>query len=1301
MTEWAEAWRRVDVVILTALPLEYDAVLEVDAGAVAGSTWERARSPDNLPLAFRSFEVPVGRPLRVAVAVAADMGATAAIHALMPLVESLKPRCIAMCGVCAGRPGKTQLGDVVAADRVYYHDTGKQQRSRVQQDLKTYNLRDDWKLALEGMDVVGRFRKKAWFKTRPLTTEARLHRALIALRDGVAEPWNAIDPAPGGAEEWPLIVDALRERRLLAASSNALTQAGRRFVEDFLFRHRQAVPDLSTTGKTQPFRLHVAPIGSGTRVIEDDRVWGFVSQAMRKTLGIEMEAAVVGEFAHRQRRHKLDWVVMKGVMDFANHGRDDHFKPFAARASAECLLAFLRDNLPTEAIPDFDDLLTSGVAPLPDHAPPSVLLIARHVVVPWHDRERAKTIAELDAWAEEPARDVAVRLVHAAGGVGKTRLAIEWLRRRAESGDVAGFLGREPGEHWLHRLCERGEPVVVVVDYAESRTDLVALLERLTRYAEASGPRRRVRMLLLARSDGDWWTELQRRGDAIGALLRLTAPIALAPLAPAAPDRDEVFSEAATVFAEVLGKPVVRRPPIELSDLRFNRVLYLHMAALAAVEGVAFDAGTLMDVILDHEERFWKTEAAARQHTQVDVLLARQLVAAATLRGGIAREEDVQDLCARLARRPRSHDDDALLATLRAVYRRAGEPRYLPGLEPDLLGEAMVTRVAVLRGDADVPGRDVWIDRVFGAADDEQALTTGFTVMGRASVTDGAVVRTWIAGLLATELATRAVLALRAAKVVGQRTAFSVLGDVLAQAVEQHGSVTLANALDQEGIPYPTASLRRVAAWRSTLILDTTNASGDDETMALRARRLDRRGRDLAAAGRREEALEASRDSTALYRQLAERHPEAFQPGLARSLSNLGFRLSDLGQREEALETTREAVALFRRLAAQDPDAFQGEFALSLNNLSIDLSNVGQRAAALEAMRESVALRRELAARHPDAFQGELALSLNNLGLALSELAQAEEALGASRESVALFRELAAQNPDAFQPNLAVSLNNLGFRLSDMEQYEEALEATRESVALRRELAARYPDVFRGDFAMSLNNLSVDLSNVGQSEAALEASREAVALFRELAVPNPDVFQPELARSLNNLGVQLSDMGRYETALEAVRESVALRRELAMRHPDAFQPDLASSLSNLGTRLSELGKRQEALEATHESVSLYRKFATRHAEMFQADLARTLNDLGIRFSELGRREAALDATRESVELHRRLAMRHPDAFQPDLATSLNNLSKLLGELGQHEAAQEAIREAGAVGLKARSASHSGEADAAAEPAQLI
>lgn len=112
--------------------------------------------------------------------------------------------------------------------------------------------------------------------------------------------------------------------------------------------------------------------------------------------------------------------------------------------------------------------------------------------------------------------------------------------------------------------------MLLVVDYAESREDLVELLRRLARYAEAPGPRHRIRMLLLARSDGDWWTELQKRSDVIGALLRRAAPIALSPLVTTALDRDAVFAETAAVFATMRGKSAscaTRRSPSRIRGL--------------------------------------------------------------------------------------------------------------------------------------------------------------------------------------------------------------------------------------------------------------------------------------------------------------------------------------------------------------------------------------------------------------------------------------------------------------------------------------------------------------------------------------------------------------------------------------------------------------------------------------------------------------------------------------------------------------------------------------------------------------
>jgi nucleoside phosphorylase len=805
--------RVVDVVIMTAIPLEFDAVRAVDAGAVPGSTWESGRSPSGLPVAYRSFTAASGRPLRVAVSVAADMGATAVTNALLPLVEQLQPRCVAMCGVCAGRRGKVQLGDVIAADRLYYHDAGKQLPDEVQQDLMTFNLRDDWKAALRGFQPAEHFRGEGWLRDRPWPAAWREHRALLALRDGSREPWTAFDPPLKGGE-WQAIVTELRKRQLLAPSGRELTDEGRRLLDDLLFDHMGQLPDLSPWGALLTFRLHVAPMGTGARVVEDEKVWSFVSSAMRKTLGLEMEAAAVGELAHRQHQHHLQAVVMKGVMDFADHGRDDHFKEFASRAAAECLMWFLRGHIATEVTPGFDDLLSPGTQPLPGELPPSALLNARYAVVPWHEAGRIETLAALDAWADDPSLPVSVQLLHAEGGVGKTRLAIEWVHRRRDRHDVAGFLIPGPPASWFERLCNLGAPAIIVIDYAESRPDLLEILQRIAAFHAAGGKRGRIRALLLARNAGDWWTAIAQDTTLRGLLVG-REPLELRALAMGAAERAAVFVEAAKRFAELRQRATAPNPPqtFPFGDPRFERVLYVHMAALLAVEAMppastapdavpaqpaALEPGSLLDEVIAHEEQFWVRQAKDVVVRQLDVQLARQLVAAATLRGGLKTAVEAYVVCERLTgRRPRDRADEALLGLLHNIYGRADGKAYVPGLEPDLLGEGIVVRVACTSVPTDgsvgegmvmrVAGtrqrsgaetHDTWIEHVFpagGVDDDADVVRTAFVVLGRISGAGARLVRPWMRLLLQRSLA-RSICATGLARSQGHRETDRLVG---------------------------------------------------------------------------------------------------------------------------------------------------------------------------------------------------------------------------------------------------------------------------------------------------------------------------------------------------------------------------------------------------------------------------------------------------------------------------------------------------------------------------------------------
>jgi tetratricopeptide (TPR) repeat protein/nucleoside phosphorylase len=1109
--------RQSHVVILTAITLEYQEALKVEDGAWEGSRWEEEKGPNELPVAFRNFRGKGGKPLRVVVAQAGDMGGVAAANALLPLVEAYRPRCVAMTGVCAGHPRKTNLGDVIAPERLFFHDTGKREPDGTKQDLKTYNLPDAWKVALEHFDFKTRFQNQEWWKMRPIPYEWQENWVLAMLHRGVANPASHPD-CEASCPQWEKVIELLWKSGDVEHGTLTLTEKGRKRIGAVLIKHRNQLPDLSPTGTMLPFKVHVAPMGSGNQVVEDEAIWDLISESMRKTLGLEMEAAAIGAVAHAQSDEHLKALVMKGVMDFANQGRDDHFKQFAARASAECLLAFLREQLDVELIPGVDDLLIPGTKErLPEDPPPSALLNARYAVVPFHERGREKILAELNRWSRE-GPPVAARLVHGEGGIGKTRLAIEWMSRLSEEW-VVGFLPKDVPENWFERLWALGRRAMVVIDYAESRADLSALLMRVLRYAQQqdSGAHRPVRLLLLARSAGGWWQSLLQSDAALKQWLG--TPYELTPLATQVDEREQVFHEAAERFAKERGKSYQRRDNPPLTDGRFERVLYLHMAALAEVEGSEFEAHSLMDVVLDHEERFWESRARMDDvKLSFQRSLARQVVAAATLRGGLADQDTAVRIAQALFGDTLSEGARLLLWLLHRIYQRTGtgSSTFLPPLEPDLLGEGMVLRTASPdQGEARPPPD--WIDRVFPENESTGAVGIGFEVLGRASAARPDVVRPWIERLLTASLHQRALLALQAAKAVGLHTAFSVLGDALADQLEVLGNERLALKLESAGIPHQTVSLRRVAEWVDRTRLGGLGVSEQEDMLAERAR----------------------------------------------LQNNLGNRLSDMGQREEALKAAQEAVALHRILAQRNPDAFQPDLAMSISNLGATLSDMGQREEALKAAQEAVALRRVLAQRNPDAFQPDLAMSLNNLAFMLNSLDQDEEALQAAQEAVALHRILAQRNPDAFQPDLAMSLNTLLGILSDMGQHEEALKASQEAVALHRILAQRNPDAFQPSLANSINNLGINLSALGQNEEALKAAQEAVALYRVLAQRNPDAFQPDLARSINNLGDRLSELSQHEEALKPYEEALDSIWPFFEQFPLAFEGQAKMMLRDL------------------------------------------------------------------------------------------------------------------------------------------
>jgi len=166
--------------------------------------------------------------------------------------------------------------------------------------------------------------------------------------------------------------------------------------------------------------------------------------------------------------------------------------------------------------------------------PPGALLRPEYGVVPFHGRDRET--GDLQAWCDDAAA-VGIWLYTGARGMGKSRLLIEQCDRLVRQGWRAGCLERDAdkSDPRLWSLLLRPGKLFVVIDYAETRRDAVVALLRMVGAATPEC----IRVVLLARSVGDWWDDLRAEGQGVGDLLMgpKTHWSSLGPLALSPEDR--------------------------------------------------------------------------------------------------------------------------------------------------------------------------------------------------------------------------------------------------------------------------------------------------------------------------------------------------------------------------------------------------------------------------------------------------------------------------------------------------------------------------------------------------------------------------------------------------------------------------------------------------------------------------------------------------------------------------------------------------------------------------------------------
>ncbi|MBE1875505.1 tetratricopeptide repeat protein [Myceligenerans pegani] len=830
---------------------------------------------------------------------------------------------------------------------------------------------------------------------------------------------------------------------------------------------------------------------------------------------------------------------------------------------------------------------------------------------------REREIQDLVDWCTEGGvrgrRSLRVRLVTGPGGVGKTRLAQELQSVMRHRGWECRNL-RTGVETEAMAVLRRGHgdaPVLFVVDYAENWHDgLATLLERAN---DDSGT---VRILLLARQSGQWWTDLCQL-PGVGAVVGAADPLELSPrIVPSSGagslhmEQQEIVRAAARDFAEHLG---VGAPSVLLPDaVPDARMLDLLSIALVEVlrqeDGSSSGSDTagqsihaVFDELLRHEARDWK-RSAQLAGVRTDSHTLRTLVAAGCLLGA-ADQQEAEELARRVAglcTHGQAPDPIAAARWLREQYpppesgdpadehhgdrELVGTPGWLGSLHPDRLAEHLVVSALTASDVAEDARELASLERRtallhnLNARQAEQAMI----VLTRATADPSRSGAT----------APRA----RTPRGLDPRWSDDI-AEVALELVDRLPEKRPVISAVHEVIPWPDPpSALHAVGHRLAGRLDASISRGSrmaGSEYAAQAKHV--LGNWEHTRGRYREALAARERATRTYRVLALRNPGRFGPDLALSLDNLGDSYASLGRYGDALKVRREAVRRWENHAVTSDQLYASQLARSLHNLGISYRDLGRPDMALTTHREALRIRRALAEqgdRHTDT--AALARSLSSIGRCLSDLGDLDAAHEVFVEARGIWRRLDARTPTRYEDYLAHALGDLATcseslaKRDNLPEPDDALRTHEEARGLWQRLAARSPVLHRSGLARCLTNLGTAYANVERFDDSRDVHAEAIEIYRELVDGLPARFEPNLAWSLGSSAISLMESGRDAVASDVFEESLAIFRRRygeGMRSVQ-FLDGYRTTLARAAVLLERAGRDADAMSRRNEMVSI-------------------------------------------------------------------------------------------------------------------
>ena len=210
------------------------------------------------------------------------------------------------------------------------------------------------------------------------------------------------------------------------------------------------------------------------------------------------------------------------------------------------------------------------------------LLLATQAVAPF--RGRHNEMRWLTRWCDST-KSHSVAIVSGPAGVGKTRLVRQFALKRPEPW-VTGWLRPDCGGTALDAMQDCGDPVVILVDDADERQDLTALLESLATYRDC----KLLKTILITRT-ADLSTRAAENLELRNRPMLTDVPELPVGAEATIGDRDRWFREAVAAYAQKRMMPQpdipedVIRELAEADDAQNEPMLTLQAQALLAVMG--------------------------------------------------------------------------------------------------------------------------------------------------------------------------------------------------------------------------------------------------------------------------------------------------------------------------------------------------------------------------------------------------------------------------------------------------------------------------------------------------------------------------------------------------------------------------------------------------------------------------------------------------------------------------------------------------------------------------------------------